>query len=130
MFISMLTVPIYVAAMFAAVRRRRSAFVVTPKGDAASRDNLGTFRRHLQWAAAILVGFVAAALRGNDNPWMCVWSVLALLVCIAPVAIWQAQRMRLGVIYPLRRARPATTRPGRAIGSAEAHAYAGNTEAA
>jgi len=34
MFISTLTVPIYVSSMFAALAHRRTSFVVTPKGDA------------------------------------------------------------------------------------------------
>jgi cellulose synthase/poly-beta-1,6-N-acetylglucosamine synthase-like glycosyltransferase len=128
MFISTLTVPIYAAAMVAALRRRRSAFVVTPKGDAASRDNLSTFRRHLQWSAPILLAFLAAAVRGNDNPWMCVWSVLALLVCLAPVAIWRAQLLRRGPLHPVRWLRAALPRARQAIEVHEPRPYARNTE--
>jgi hypothetical protein len=68
MFISALTVPIYVSALFAALLRRRTAFVVTPKGDASSHDNLSTFRRHLLWAAAIVAAFVFAVLHRTPTP--------------------------------------------------------------
>jgi cellulose synthase/poly-beta-1,6-N-acetylglucosamine synthase-like glycosyltransferase len=130
MVISTLTVPIYATAMVAAARRRRSAFVVTPKGDAASRDSLGTFRRHLQWAAPILVGFFVAALRGTDNPWMCVWSVLALLVCLGPIAIWQVGRTPLAGLQPVRRARRASVSIGRRIVPRERRVFAEGADAA
>jgi len=94
MFISALTVPIYVSALFAALLRRRTAFIVTPKGDASSHDNLSTFRRHLLWAAPIVAAFVFAVLHRHTNPWMYVWSAFSLLVCLLPIAICAAERLR------------------------------------
>jgi cellulose synthase/poly-beta-1,6-N-acetylglucosamine synthase-like glycosyltransferase len=129
MFISTLTVPIYVTSLFAALRRRRGGFRVTPKGSSASRDGVRTFRRHLQWAAPILLAFAVGAARGNTNPWMCVWSGLALVVCLLPIGIWRLEGRRTWGVPRLRRsviAAPALRpverldQPGSAAGAAEA----------
>jgi cellulose synthase/poly-beta-1,6-N-acetylglucosamine synthase-like glycosyltransferase len=119
MFISALTVPIYVSALFAALLRRRAAFVVTPKGDAASRDNLGTFRRHLYWAVPIVAAFVVAVLHKHTNPWMYVWSVLSLLVCVLPIVIWSAERLKARATRPVAENSPTSLRAHRTRHAAE-----------
>jgi cellulose synthase/poly-beta-1,6-N-acetylglucosamine synthase-like glycosyltransferase len=131
MFISTLTVPIYVSSMFAALLHRRSSFVVTPKGDAASRDNTSTFRRHLYWAAPILAAFAVAAVRGHNSPWMCVWSVLALLVCLLPVVIWRVEMLKARTRRPAPVVSATPLRAVRALHTAEpAQLLAGGTERA
>ena len=131
MFISSLTVPIYISSLFAAILRRRTSFVVTPKGDAASRDGVSTFRRHLQWSAPIFAAFAFAGLRGHDNPWMCVWSVLALLVCLLPIAIWRVERMRSRGARLKPVSTPTPLRGPRVLQAPEAtHRLAGSTEGA
>ena len=61
-----------------------AGFVVTPKGE------LGAVATACARSGATSSGprrsssrSRVAAVRGNTNPWMCVWSVLALLVCLA-----------------------------------------------
>jgi cellulose synthase/poly-beta-1,6-N-acetylglucosamine synthase-like glycosyltransferase len=88
MFISTLCTPIYVSSLMAAVLRRASGFVVTRKGGAVQADGIVTFRKHLGWAAVICAPFVASLWLGNVDPWMYLWSLLALLVCLLPLVIW------------------------------------------
>ncbi|NEE60448.1 glycosyl transferase, partial [Streptomyces sp. SID8455] len=48
MLMSALSAPIYARSLMDAALRRKSSFVVTPKGDSSSPDTLfGTFRIHL-----------------------------------------------------------------------------------
>ena len=54
MLISALSAPIYAASLMAAVLRRKGGFVITPKGDAQTRDGLITFRKHLLGGAPSL----------------------------------------------------------------------------
>ena len=54
MVMSALSAPIYARSLIDAVLRRKSKFVVTPKGDSASPDTLfGTFRIHLFFIAGL-----------------------------------------------------------------------------
>ncbi|MGD0980909.1 MAG: glycosyltransferase, partial [Solirubrobacteraceae bacterium] len=128
LFISALSAPIYAAALFAGLRRRRTAFAVTPKGDARSRDSTHTFRLHFMWAAPIIPGFVIAGLRGHINPWMAVWSVLSLVVCLVPIAMWWVGRLRARGTR-LRRARSTRPRRGRQALESPAHPLVATTEA-
>jgi hypothetical protein len=48
MIMSALSAPLYARSLLDAALRRKSSFVVTPKGDSSSPDTLfGTFRIHL-----------------------------------------------------------------------------------
>ena len=128
LFISALSAPIYAAALFAGLRRRRTAFAVTPKGDAASRDSMHTFRLHFLWAAPIIPGFVIAGLRGHVNPWMAVWSLLSLVVCLVPIAMWRVDCLRARVTR-LSLARSTRPRRGRQALESPAHPLVASTEA-
>ena len=119
MFISTLTVPIYVSALFAALLRRRTAFVVTPKGDTLSRDNVGTFRRHLLWAAPIVAVLVVGVLHRHTNQWMIGWSAITLLVCVLPIAIWGAERLKARATRPVAEKSPTPLRASRTLHAAE-----------
>jgi cellulose synthase/poly-beta-1,6-N-acetylglucosamine synthase-like glycosyltransferase len=119
MFISTLTVPIYVSALFAAVLRRRTAFVVTPKGHALSHDNVGTFRRHLLWAAPVVAALVFGTLRRHTNYWMIGWSTITLLVCLLPITIWAASRLKAKATRPMLAKRPTPLRASRTLHAAE-----------
>ncbi|MEW2293521.1 cellulose synthase catalytic subunit [Streptomyces sp. NPDC006743] len=108
MVMSALSAPIYARSLVDAVLRRRSGFVVTPKGESASPDTLfGTFRVH--WFFVLVFGgSIAAGLaRGHAHPAMLTWAGLALLITVSPVAVWR---------WSLRRARraPAPAGPGAA----------------
>ncbi|HEX4483004.1 MAG TPA: glycosyltransferase family 2 protein [Solirubrobacteraceae bacterium] len=96
MFISMLSTPIYVSALFAAVRKRGGAFVVTSKGDSTQRDTLATFARHIRWGVVIALPMVASAALGGGDPWMYLWSSLGLAVCVLPIMIWRLEARRRG----------------------------------
>jgi hypothetical protein len=95
MFISALSTPIYVASLADAVLRRRRGFVVTAKGEAAERDTTATFALQLRWAAVIALPLTASlTLHSFANPWMYLWMILALVVCLTPVAIWRVEARR------------------------------------
>ena len=84
--------PVYCKAVTDAVLRRPTRFVVTPKGTSAGRDDLGAFRQHGWWAAAVALPLPVAVALGNTAPAILTWSVLILCVCLAPVGIALATR--------------------------------------
>lgn len=90
MVMSALSAPLYAKALIDAALRRRSKFVVTPKGDSASPDRwFGTFRYHwyfiLVFAGSIAAGFVY----GHAHPAMITWASFALLITALPMAVWR-----------------------------------------
>ncbi|QKW31094.1 glycosyltransferase [Streptomyces seoulensis] len=90
MMMSALSAPIYARSLADAVLRRRSRFVVTPKGDSASPDTLfGTFRVH--WFFVLVFGgsIVAGAALGHPHPAMLAWASLALLITASPILLWR-----------------------------------------
>lgn len=104
MVMSALSAPLYARSLLDAVLRRRSSFVVTPKGDEASPDRLATFRLHLFWAVVLAASLAVSVVLGHTHVAMRTWSVLALVVALAPVAVWALATRR-----DRRRIRP---RPG------------------
>ncbi|MFB7503288.1 glycosyltransferase family 2 protein [Streptomyces broussonetiae] len=108
MVMSALSAPIYARSLMDAVLRRKSRFVVTPKGASASPDTLfGTFRVH--WFFILVFGgsLGAGFALGNSHPAMITWAGLALLITASPIFAWR---------YTLRQERRG---PGRAAGAAE-----------
>ncbi len=90
MVMSALSAPIYARSLMDAVLRRKSRFVVTPKGDSASPDTLfGTFRIHLFFLAVFGGSLVASFFLGHTHAAMRTWAALAVLISLAPVAAWQ-----------------------------------------
>ncbi|MGP3987524.1 glycosyltransferase family 2 protein [Streptomyces sp. 3N207] len=104
MLMSALSAPIYARSLFDTVLRRKSKFVVTPKGDSASPDTLfGTFRVHLFFIAVFGGSLVGSLFLGHDHPAMLTWAALALLITAAPIVGWRStvraekrRRMRRG----------------------------------
>ncbi|MFC8128597.1 glycosyltransferase family 2 protein [Streptomyces sp. NPDC057302] len=88
MAMSALSAPIYAKSLGAAVLRRPSRFVVTPKGGDASPDRVMTFRIHLFWAAVLASSLVASFVLGHTHVAMRTWAVLAMVISLAPIAIW------------------------------------------
>ncbi|MCX5204143.1 cellulose synthase catalytic subunit [Streptomyces sp. NBC_00237] len=88
MAMSAICAPIYLKSLGAALVGRRGTFVVTPKGGEASPDRLLTFRIHLFWAAVIIASLWASAQYGHTHAAMRTWAVLALIISLAPVALW------------------------------------------
>ncbi|MFG2597830.1 glycosyltransferase [Streptomyces sp. NPDC048462] len=90
MMMSALSAPIYARSLMDAVLRRKSSFVVTPKGDSSSPDTLfGTFRIHLFFILVFAGSIVASYLLGHSHPAMLTWAALALLITSAPVFGWR-----------------------------------------
>ncbi len=80
MVMSALSAPIYARSLMDAALRRKSGFVVTPKGDSSSPDTLfGTFRIHLFFLLVFGGSLVSSFFFGHDHPAMITWATLALL---------------------------------------------------
>jgi cellulose synthase/poly-beta-1,6-N-acetylglucosamine synthase-like glycosyltransferase len=94
MVMSALSAPLYAASFAQAVLRRRTGFVVTPKGDSTSPDRLATFRIHLSWAVLFGGSLAASAVLGHTHFAMRTWAALALALSLAPVAAWRASVLR------------------------------------
>ena len=105
MAMSALSAPIYLKSLGAAVVRRPSRFVVTPKGGGASPDRVLTFRIHLFWSAVLTASLVASFVLGHTHAAMRTWAVLALAISLAPVGVW------LGTRFQERRARQRVATP-------------------
>ncbi|MGW1812773.1 glycosyltransferase family 2 protein [Streptomyces sp. NPDC002125] len=90
MVMSALSAPIYARSLMDAVLRRKSSFVVTPKGDSSSPDTLfGTFRIHLFFIVVFGASIAASLVLGHSHPAMLTWASLALLITAAPIAGWR-----------------------------------------
>ncbi|WP_371623625.1 glycosyltransferase [Streptomyces sp. NBC_01116] len=90
MVMSALSAPIYARSMMDAVLRRKSSFVVTPKGDSSSPDTLfGTFRIHLFFIVVFGGSMIASFFLGHSHPAMVTWATLALLITAAPIIGWR-----------------------------------------
>ncbi|MGA5323665.1 glycosyltransferase family 2 protein [Streptomyces seoulensis] len=89
MMMSALSAPVYARALLDAVLRRRSGFVVTPKGDSASPDTLfGTFRVHWFFIAVFAGSLTAGFALDHAHPAMVTWAVFALLITASPILVW------------------------------------------
>ncbi|MFC9091455.1 glycosyltransferase family 2 protein [Streptomyces sp. NPDC057072] len=90
MVMSALSAPVYARSLLDAVLRRKSRFVVTPKGDSTSPDTfLGTFRIHLFFILVFGGSIVAGFVLGHAHPAMLVWASIALLITASPVFVWR-----------------------------------------
>ncbi|WP_372504601.1 glycosyltransferase family 2 protein [Streptomyces telluris] len=94
MVMSAVSAPLYARALTQALLRRRSGFVVTPKGASASGDCAATFRTHLWWAGVFGACLMASVVLGHTSAAMRVWACLAMLTALGPVAMWLAGRAR------------------------------------
>ncbi|MFI9200118.1 glycosyltransferase family 2 protein [Streptomyces sp. NPDC053048] len=89
MVMSALSAPIYARSLTDAVLRRKSRFVVTPKGDSASPDTLfGTFRIHLFFMMIFGGSLAASFVVGHTHVAMGTWATLALAVTVSPIVAW------------------------------------------
>jgi hypothetical protein len=100
MVMSALAAPVYARSLMAALLRRPSRFVVTPKGGTSSTDRLGAFRVHLTWAALLAVSICASLPLRHSQVAMRIWACLALAVCLAPTAVWCGARLRVRRFRP------------------------------
>ncbi|WP_421107288.1 glycosyltransferase family 2 protein [Streptomyces sp. NEAU-S77] len=90
MVMSAMSAPIYARSLMDAVLRRKSRFVVTPKGDSSSPDTLfGTFRIHLFFLVVFGGSLASSFYFGHSHPAMTVWASLALAITAAPIIAWR-----------------------------------------
>jgi hypothetical protein len=90
MVMSALSAPIYARSLLDAVLRRKSKFVVTPKGDSASPDTLfGTFRVHWFFILIFAGSLMAGVENGHSHPAMITWTTFALLITASPILAWR-----------------------------------------
>ena len=116
MVMSALSAPIYARSLIDAVLRRKSKFVVTPKGDSASPDTLfGTFRIHLFFILVFGGSLGGSFYLGHDHPAMLTWAALALLITAAPIIAWRVHA------YGRRRRSAKAARGAAGIGRAGPH---------
>ncbi|MBT2382676.1 glycosyltransferase [Streptomyces sp. ISL-11] len=109
MVMSALSAPIYARSLCDAVLRRKSGFVVTPKGDSASPDTLfGTFRIHLFFLLVFGGSLLASFWLSHTHVAMRTWATLALAITVAPIVAWWWSLRRAG--------RSAAERPAEARG--------------
>jgi hypothetical protein len=94
MFVSVLSAPMYVSALWQGLRGRNVSFAVTPKGADASPDSVSTFRKNLVWAALTGTCLVASYPLGHRHGDMQLWALLSITVSVLPLLIWQVQTRR------------------------------------
>ncbi|MFE3250190.1 glycosyltransferase family 2 protein [Streptomyces sp. NPDC059209] len=94
MVMSALCAPVYLKSLGSAVLRTSGRFVVTPKGGKTSADRLMTFRLHLFWALVLATSLAASVHFGHTHAAMRTWAVLALVISLAPVAVWAVTTLR------------------------------------
>jgi nicotinamide riboside transporter PnuC len=94
MLVSTLSTPVYVSSLVGTLLRRRSGFVVTPKGDAMSPDRLRTFGSGLWWAAFYAVLLAVAPFAGHVHGAMWAWPAVNLVICLIPPVIFLGQQRR------------------------------------
>ncbi|HKX72808.1 MAG TPA: glycosyltransferase family 2 protein [Candidatus Saccharimonadales bacterium] len=97
MLVTMLCAPIYASAFVKTILRRKTSFVVTPKGSSSSPDRLLTFKDHIMWGA-LIVGFLAySSITGNSYPEVKIWSILTLAICFIPLLMWSYGAVKPGL---------------------------------
>jgi cellulose synthase (UDP-forming) len=112
---TLMTAPVYTAAVIRALLRRPLGYHVTRKGDAATPDDLRIFTTHLAWLVAIATAFVVGVAAGSDSSDVTkTWATAALVGCGLPVAthLQSLTRRRTGTWSGSRR-RGSRARPGR-----------------
>lgn len=102
MLVSVLSAPMYVVALFDAIRGRNVPFAITPKGKAAGQDSWRVFRVNIAWGVLMLAGLVAAQLLGHTHPAMTFWAVLTVLISFCPWVISGLSRRRAPAAAPRR----------------------------
>ncbi|UQU63474.1 glycosyltransferase [Couchioplanes caeruleus] len=84
MALELVTAPVYVAAAAAQLAGRPLAYVVTPKGAAATGDTWRTFRAHLGWAAVAAACLACGVVLDHPFWTLYLWATLTLVISLAP----------------------------------------------
>nr|WP_247200736.1 cellulose synthase catalytic subunit [Streptomyces sp. LBUM 1481] len=90
MVMSALSAPLYAKALVDSALRRKSKFVVTPKGDSASPDRwFGTFRYHWYFIVIFGASIAAGLVLGHAHPAMIIWATFAMMITALPIVVWR-----------------------------------------
>lgn len=92
MFMSVISAPVYANALIKTVLRVPNGFSITPKGAKNTGDSLFTFRLNIFWVVFYLGFTVLAIALGNMPTASLVWPVLATMLSLAPIILWQMQK--------------------------------------
>lgn len=101
MFMSVVSAPIYAAALVKTLLRRPVGFSVTPKGAKASGDSLFTFRINIMWAAFYAAMLGVAISLGHMPLASMSWPIMGIAIALAPAVLWRCE------LHAQRRALPA-----------------------
>ena len=85
MALELITAPVYVAAAAAQLAGRPLAYVVTPKGSAATGDTWRAFRPHLGWAAVAIASIGLGITFGHGYPALYVWAGITGIATLSPL---------------------------------------------
>lgn len=94
MFMSVVTAPVYAAALIKMVLRRKTGFEVTPKGIHSSRDTWFAFRLNIAWLL-FYVGVIALiCINGYADSATLLWPISAAALSASPIVIWHVSKFR------------------------------------
>lgn len=88
MFMSVISAPVYAAALFNTILRKPVGFNVTPKGKHATGDTLYVFRLNLYWGLFYLAVIAAIIIQNHTAPATLAWPIMGLLLSISPIIVW------------------------------------------
>jgi cellulose synthase (UDP-forming) len=93
--LTLMCLPYYFSAAWEAVTRKPLTFAVTAKGNLTSPDNLQTFRPHFNWLLATFASMaVITAVSNQAYNSSVLWSLIRVVVCTIPVAVYIGVRYR------------------------------------
>ncbi|GAA3233057.1 hypothetical protein GCM10020256_48930 [Streptomyces thermocoprophilus] len=119
MVMSALSAPLYAKALIDSLLRRKSKFVVTPKGDSASPDTwFATFRYHWYFIAIFGASIVAGLVLGHSHPAMITWATFAMIITAFPIFVWRHELREAKKKKPAERAaQPQSDAPAPTAGT-------------
>lgn len=91
---SLLCAPLFARALMQTILRRPAKFVVTPKNAASSSDHWLAFRTHLTWCVLLVAALVVALARNSLGIEILLWPLIAVAICLVPVANWLLVKRR------------------------------------
>jgi hypothetical protein len=94
MFMSVVTAPVYAAALIKMVLRRKVGFEVTPKGVHSNRDTWFAFRLNIIWLLFYVIVIVLICVNGYADPATLLWPLSAAALSASPILIWHVSTFR------------------------------------
>lgn len=91
MFMSVITAPVFAAALIKTLFRRPVGFNVTPKGKKATGDTWFTFRLNLGWSMFYAVIAAVIIYKGQAAVSTLLWPALAIVLAASPIILWRVE---------------------------------------